>query len=400
MNESQKVTITDRILSEHAAERDTAHRALKMRLETIAVHAGAEIDSTTGALAPPLHLSTTFEHGPAGQPTHQFLYIREKNPTQSRLEAALRDLEGGAAALVFSSGMAAAAALLQTLAPGTHIVFSDDIYVDVRNLVRDFLPAWRIETTTADLRDPQSLRAAIRPNTRLVWIETPSNPLMKVLDIGALADVAHQTSAQLVVDNTFASPVLQRPLAIGADVVLHSTTKYCGGHSDVQGGCLVVKDRELLHKLFHVRDILGAVASPFNSWLILRGLRSLPCRMERHSANALAVATALAASARVEAVYYPGLSTHAGHEVARRQMNHFGGMLSFLVRGTREDALRVASRVKLFVNATSLGGVESLVEHRASSEGKTSNAPGNLLRLSIGLEHPADLIEDLLQALS
>ena len=387
-------------ISEHAVERDTAHRALKMRLETIAVHAGGEIDSTTGALAPPLHLSTTFEHGPAGQPIHQFLYIREKNPTQSRLEAALRDLEGGAAALVFSSGMAAAAALLQTLAPGTHIVFSDDIYIDVRNLVRDFLPVWRIETTTADLRDPQSLRAAIRPNTKLVWIETPSNPLMKVLDIGALADVAHRTSAQLVVDNTFASPVLQRPLAIGADVVLHSTTKYCGGHSDVQGGCLVVKDRELLHKLFHARDILGAVASPFNSWLILRGIRSLPCRMERHSANALAVATALAASARVEAVYYPGLSTHAGHEVARRQMNHFGGMLSFLVRGTREDALRVASRVKLFVNATSLGGVESLVEHRASSEGKTSNAPGNLLRLSIGLEHPDDLIEGLLQALS
>src|SRR5215472_11400752 len=400
MNERQKVTITDRIIFEHAAERDTAHRALKMRLETIAVHAGAEIDSTSGALAPPLHLSTTFEHGPAGQPIHQFLYIREKNPTQSRLEAALRDLEGGAAALVFSSGMAAAAALLQTLAPGTHIVFSDDIYVDVRNLVRDFLPAWRIETTTADLRDPQSLRAAIRPNTRLVWIETPSNPLMKVLDIGALADVAHQTSAQLVVDNTFASPVLQRPLAIGADVVLHSTTKYCGGHSDVQGGCLVVKHRELLHKLFHARDILGAVASPFNSWLILRGLRSLPCRMERHSANAAAVAAALSASLRVEAVYYPGLPSHPGHKIARRQMKHFGGMLSFLVRGTREDTLRVASRVRLFVNATSLGGVESLIEHRASNEGKASNAPGNLLRLSIGLEHPDDLIEDLLQALS
>lgn len=399
-NDRRKVTITNPILSERYIERDAAHRALKMHLETIAVHAGAEIDSTTGALAPPLYLSTTFEHGPAAQPIHQFLYVREKNPTQLRLEAALRDLEGGTAALVFSSGMAAAAALLQTLAPATHVVFSDDIYIDVRNLVRDFLPAWRIETTTADLRDAQALKAAIRPNTKLVWIETPSNPLMKVLDIAAVANIAHQASVQLVVDNTFASPVLQRPLTLGADVVLHSTTKYCGGHSDVQGGCLVVKHRELLDKLFHVRDILGAVASPFNSWLILRGLRSLPCRMERHSANALAVATALSASSHVEAVYYPGLPSHPGHEIARRQMTNFGGMLSFLVHGTREDTLRVASRVKLFVNATSLGGVESLIEHRASSEGKASKAPGNLLRLSIGLEHPDDLIEDLLQALA
>lgn len=399
MSDGRKVTITGRVVSEPAAAREAAQRALKMRLETIAVHAGAEIDPVTGALVPPLHLSTTFEHGPAAEATHQFLYIREKNPTQSRLEAALRDLEGGTAALVLSSGMAAAAALLQTLAPGSHVVFSDDIYIDVRNLVRDFLPLWHIDSTTADLRDAPSLRNAIRPNTRLVWIETPSNPLMKVLDIAGIAEIAHKAGALLVVDNTFASPILQRPLTLGADVVLHSTTKYCGGHSDVQGGCLVVKDRELLDKLFHVRDILGAVASPFNSWLILRGLRSLPCRMERHSANAAAVAAALSASPRVEAVYYPGLPSHPGHDVARRQMKHFGGMLSFLVRGGREDALRVASRVKLFVNATSLGGAESLIEHRASSEGKASNAPGNLLRLSIGLEHHDDLIEDLLQAL-
>jgi len=400
MSDSRKVTITGRVVSEQAAARETAHRALKMRLETLAVHAGAEIDSATGALAPPLHLSTTFEHGPAAEAIHQFLYIREKNPTQTRLEAALRDLEGGSAALVFSSGMAAAAALLQTLAPGTHVVFSDDLYIDVRNLVRDFLPAWRVESTTADLRDLHALKAAIRPNTKLVWVETPSNPLLKVLDIRAIADVAQQAGTQLVVDSTFATPILQQPLALGADVVLHSTTKYCGGHSDVQGGCLVIKSRELLDKLFHVRDILGAVASPFNSWLILRGLRSLPCRMERHSANAAAVAAALSASPHVEAVLYPGLPSHPGHDIARRQMKHFGGMLSFLVRGTRHDALRVASRVKLFVNATSLGGVESLIEHRPSSEGKASNAPENLLRLSIGLEHPDDLIEDLQQALS
>ena len=259
---------------------------------------------------------------------------------------------------------------------------------------------WRIESTRSDLTDLQALKGAIRPNTKVVWIETPSNPLMKILDIRAIADIAHEAGAQLVVDNTFASPILQRPLALGADVVLHSTTKYCGGHSDVQGGCLVVKSRELLDKLFRLREILGAVASPFNSWLILRGLRSLPCRMERHSANAAAVAAALLASPAVEAVYYPGLPSHPGNDIARRQMTNFGGMLSFLVRGTREDALRVASRVNLFVNATSLGGVESLIEHRASSEGKVSNAPGNMLRLSVGLEHPDDLIEDLLQALA
>jgi cystathionine gamma-synthase len=220
------------------------------------------------------------------------------------------------------------------------------------------------------------------------------------LDIAGIAEIAHQTGVQLLVDNTFATPVLQRPLSLGADVVLHSTTKYCGGHTDVQGGCVVVKSRELLDKLFHVREILGAVASPFNSWLILRGLRTLPCRVERHSTNAAAVAAALAASPAVEAVYYPGLASHRGHDIAARQMKSFGGMLSFLVRGGRDEALRVTSRVKLFVNATSLGGVESLIEHRASNEGKASNAPPNLLRLSVGLEHPDDLIEDLLQALA
>jgi len=371
-----------------------------MKLETIAVRAGADPDPTTGALVPPIHLSTTFEHGPAAEALHGFLYIREKNPTQLRLEGAMARLEGGIAALAFSSGMAAGAAVLQTLTAGSHVIFSDDIYIDVRNLVRDFLPAWRIESSSVDMQDPQALKKALRPDTKLLWGETPSNPLMKVLDIAAIAGIAHEVGAQLLIDSTFATPVLQRPLSLGADVVLHSTTKYCGGHSDVQGGCLVMKQRELLDKLFHVRDILGAVASPFNSWLILRGLRSLPCRMERHSANAGAVAAALAAHPAVEAVYYPGLPSHPGHDVARRQMTGFGGMLSFLVRGGREETLRVAKRVKLFVNATSLGGVESLMEHRASSEGKSSRAPQNLLRLSVGLEHPDDLIEDLLQALA
>jgi cystathionine gamma-synthase len=400
MSDNRKVTITSSLASEPTGARIAGRGTPALRLETIAVRAGAETDPSTGALAPPLHLSTTFEHGPASEAIHGFRYIREKNPTQLRLEAALRDLEGGLAALVFSSGMAASAAMLQALKPGSHVIFSDDIYIDVRNLARDFLPAWGIESSVVNLQDLEALKGALRPTTNLIWIETPSNPLLKILDIHAIGGIAHTASAQLLVDNTFATPILQRPLALGADVVLHSTTKYCGGHSDVGGGCLVVKSRELLDRLLYVREILGAVASPFNSWLILRGLRSLSCRMERHSANGTAVASALAACPAVETVYYPGLRSDAGYDVAQRQMKGCGGMLSFLVRGAREEALRVASRVKLFTNATSLGGVESLIEHRASSEGKMSRAPQNLLRLSVGLEHPDDLVEDLLQAMA
>lgn len=370
-----------------------------MRLETVAVRAGGEPDPSTGAIASPLHLSTTFEHGPAGEAVHGFTYIRGKNPTQLRLESALNELEGGRGALVFSSGMAASAAVLQTLSPGSHVVISDDIYYAIRTLGREFLPKWGIESTTVDPGDTRALKNALRPNTKFVWIETPSNPLLKVFDIAAIARTVHEAGAELVVDNTFATPVLQRPIDLGADVVVHSTTKYCGGHSDVQGGCVVTKSTELFDKLSQVREILGAVGSPFNSWLVLRGLRTLPCRMERHSANAAAVAAALTTSARVEAVYYPGLPAHPGHEIAQRQMKRFGGMLSFLVRGGREEALRVTSGVKLFVNATSLGGVESLIEHRASSEGKDSTSPQNLLRVSVGLEHPQDLIDDLMQAL-
>lgn len=340
MSDNRKITITDSLLAERLAA-PIVGRGTPMRLETIAVRSGGEIDLTTGALSPPLHLSTTFEHGPASEAIHGFLYVRQKNPTQQRLEAALRDLEGGLAALVFSSGMAATAAMLQTLTSGSHVIFSDDIYIDVYNVVRDFLPTWGIESSIENLQDLNALNGAFRPNTKLIWAETPSNPLMKILDIEAISRIAHDAGAQLLVDNTFATPILQRPMSLGADVVLHSTTKYCGGHSDVQGGCLVVKVRELLDKLLHVREILGAVASPFNSWLILRGLRTLPCRMERHSANAAAVAAALAACPAVEAVYYPGLPSHAGHAIAQRQMKGFGECSRFLFaeEGSKRYAL-------------------------------------------------------------
>jgi cystathionine gamma-synthase len=372
-----------------------------MHIETIAVHAGAEIDPASAAIAPPLHLSTTFEHGPASEEIHGYSYIREKNPTQSRLEEAMKRLEGGDAALVFSSGMGAGAAVLQSLTPGSHVIFPDDVYVDFRNLSRQYLPNRGLESTSVNMQEAGQVQAAIRPNTKLIWIETPSNPLLKVADIRAITALAHDAGAAALVDNTFATPILQRPLQLGADIALHSTTKYCGGHSDVQGGCLIFRRREPWYETLHnTRKVLGAVASPFGSWLILRGLRSLPCRMERHSANAAAIAAALHRSQFVAVVHYPGLDSHPGHAIAAGQMKSFGGMLSFQVRGGYDDAVRVASRVKLFINATSLGGTESLIKHRASAEGKASTTPVNLLRVSVGLEHPDDLIADLLQALA
>jgi cystathionine gamma-synthase len=371
-----------------------------MHLETIAVHAGGEADVATGSLAPPIHLSTTFEHGPACELPHGFLYIREGNPTQSRLEAALAQLEGGEAALAFSSGMGAGAALLQSLEPGSHVIFPNDIYVDFRTVACEFFPKWQLEHTVVNMTQVPAVRDAIRSNTKLIWIETPSNPLMQVVEIAAIAQLARQAGARTVVDNTFATPVLQRPLELGADVSLYSSTKYFGGHSDVQGGALVFRAKDAyMEAVEHTRKVLGAVASPFNCWLILRGLRSLVCRIEKHSANALAVARALAGHRALSAMNYPGLESHPGHDVAKKQMRLFGGMLSIQVRDGRETALAVASRVKLFVNATSLGGVESLLEHRASSEGPSSTTPGDLLRLSVGLEHPDDLIADLTQAL-
>jgi cystathionine gamma-synthase len=371
-----------------------------VHIETIAVHAAAEPDQATGSVAPPIYLSTTFEHGPAAERTHGYLYIREANPTQSRLETALAQLEGGEAALAFASGMGAGAAVLQSLPAGSHVVFPDDIYVDFRNLRKDFLATWGIESSVADLSRLDQLKAALKPSTRLVWLETPSNPLMKITDIAGAVKLARQAGAKVIVDNTFATPALQRPLDLGADIVLHSTTKYFGGHSDVQGGALIFRQKgEFSAHVLDTRRVLGAVASPFNSWLVLRGLRSLVCRMEKHSANGLAVAQALARMPRVLAVHYPGLPTHPGQEIAARQMSGFGAMLSVQIKGGRAAALEAASRVKLFLNATSLGGVESLLEHRASSEGPGSTTPDDLLRLSVGLEHPDDLIADLAKAM-
>lgn len=371
-----------------------------MKFETRAVHAGHRIDPVTGSVAPPIYLSTNYARDPEGIPLGGHTYIRESNPIQEQLEEALAPLEGGEGALVFASGMAAGVALLQTLAPGSHVIFPDDAYYGFRVAAREFLPNWGIRSDFVPMDDLAALEAALRPETRLVWLESPSNPLLKVVDLAAAAALARRAGALSVVDNTFATPVLQRPLELGADVVLHSTTKYFGGHSDVQGGALVfAKKGELYERLHHLRHVLGSVAAPFNCWLILRGVRTVACRVMAQSAGALAVARALEGSPAVSAVHYPGLDSHPGHESARRQMSAFGAMISFRAAGGKDAALAAISRVRLFTRATSLGGVESLIEHRASSEGTSSTTPQDLIRMSIGLEHPDDLAADLLQAL-
>lgn len=371
-----------------------------MRFDTLAVHAGAEPDPETGALAPPIHLSTTFEHAPDNSSTG-FTYQREDNPTQHRLEIALATLDGGERALAFATGMAAGAAILQALPPGSHVLFQDDLYHGYRSLARDYLPRWGLSVSTVDMTDVDAVRAALRPQTKLVWTESPSNPLLKIVDIAALAGMAHAAGAQLLVDGTFAPPCIQQPLALGADVVLHSATKYLGGHSDVMGGALVFRnDDALAAGARNARSLIGYCASPFAAWLILRGLRSLPARMERHERNARTLAEFLAEHPNVEVVHYPGLASHPQHAVAARQMRGFGGMLSLRVRGGRDAALATAGKMQIFTNATSLGGCESLVEHRASVEGAQPVSPQNLLRLSVGLEDAADLVDDLRQALS
>jgi cystathionine gamma-synthase len=372
-----------------------------MRPETIAVHAGFAPDRETGALAPPLHFSTTFQHGPAGERVAGYEYLREGNPTQDRLEATLAAMEGGAAALAFAAGMAAMHALLEALPNEAEVLIPPDCYTGLRILGAEFLPARGIALRAVDFSDPHAVAAAMSPRTKLVWAETPSNPLLQIADLGALAPLCRERDVLLACDNTFATPALQNPLALGADVVMHSTTKYLGGHSDAMGGALVFARRdELYERVAHRRHITGAIISPFNAWLIQRGCRSLHARMAMHCANARKIAEFLAAQLGIEAVHYPGLPTHPNHAVAMRQMRDAGGMLSIRVHGGREAALRLAGRLRLFTNATSLGGCESLIEHRASVEGKQPHSPANLLRISVGLEHADDLIEDLRQALA
>jgi len=371
-----------------------------MRFETLAVHAGHRPDPATGAVTPPIHLSTTFERAPDGTFPSGYVYGRDANPNRRSLEESLAALEGGAAAAAFASGMAATSAVFQALEPGDHVIVPDDSYYITRKLLQEVFARWRLEHTAVDLTDLAAVERALRPATRLVWVETPSNPLIRITDIAAIVALARRAGARVACDNTWATPMITRPLELGADLVMHSTTKYLGGHSDVLSGALVARaDDELFHRIRTVQVAGGAVAAPFDCWLLLRGIRSLPYRMQAHCQHAAAVAQFLALHPAVARVHYPGLASHRGHAVAARQMKAFGGMLSFEVRGARAEALAVAARLELVTRATSLGGPETLIEHRASVEGAHTRAPESLLRMSVGLEHPDDLIADLAQAL-
>jgi cystathionine gamma-synthase len=372
---------------------------------TNAIHAGQEPDPTTGAVIPPIHASSTFAQDGVGGLRAGYEYSRSANPTRTALQECLAALEGGRHAVAFGSGMGASDVLLRVLLrPGDHIVIPHDAYGGTFRLIDKVLVHWGIEYTAVDLGDIAALRAAMRPTTRAIWCETPTNPLLGIADIAAVADVARTAGARLVVDNTFASPYLQQPLALGADVVLHSTTKYVGGHSDVVGGALVTSDDELAEALRFTQNAVGSVPGPFDAWLTLRGAKTLAVRMERHSDNAERIADLLARHPAVTRVFYPGLAEHPGHEVAAKQMRRFGGMVSFTLAGGREAALRVCAATEIFTLAESLGGVESLIEHpgamtHASVAGSVLEVPDDLVRLSVGIEDIEDLAEDLRKAL-
>jgi cystathionine gamma-synthase len=372
-----------------------------MHLETLAVHAGHAPDPMTGAVTPPISLSTTFERLPDGTYRGGFVYSRTANPNRRALEDCLAQLEGGAAAAAFASGQAATAAVLHALRPGDHVIASADSYYGTAELLVDQFGPWGLESTLVDTTDLRAVEAAIRSNTRLIWLETPSNPLIRTTDIAGVVGIARRTSARVACDNTWGTPVLQRPLELGADLVMHATTKYLGGHSDTVGGVIIARESdELFERVRRVQNTGGAVPSPFECWLVLRGIRTLPYRMRAHAENAARIAAFLDGSPAVERVHYPGLRSDPGHEVAARQMRLPGGMLSFCVHGGRPEALALTNRLKVITRATSLGGPETLIEHRASVEGPRTRAPENLLRVSVGLEHPDDLIADLRQALA
>lgn len=369
--------------------------------ETLLAHLGLGDDPETRAIVPPLHLSTTFVRNADGTYPQTFAYSRAGNPTRQLLETELARLEHGTLACAYASGNAAAAAVFMALRPGDHVIVPREMYHGVRTLLREVLMPWGLEVTMADQTQLSNLEAAIRPNTRLIWVETPSNPELSITDIAGVVALAKPRGIRVAVDNTFSTPLLTNPLKLGADTVMHSLTKYLNGHSDVIGGALVhATDDEFAQRTRALQAMVGGVPSPMDCWLVMRGMRSLAARMRMHCTNAAAVAAYLDAHPKVERVLYPGLPSHPNHKVATSQMHGgFGGMVSLLVRGGEAEAMAVAARTKLFVRATSLGGPESLIEHRASVEGPDTPTPANLLRLSIGLENTQDLVADLAQAL-
>jgi cystathionine gamma-synthase len=373
---------------------------------SLAIHAGQEPDPLTGAVVPPIYQVSTYKQDGVGGLRGGYEYSRSANPTRTALEECLAAIEGGRHGLAFASGLAAEDCVLRAVCnPGDHVVIPNDAYGGTFRLFAKVYERWGVDWTAADLSSIEAVRAAVQPGkTRVIWVETPSNPLLGICDIAAIAQVAHDAGALLVVDNTFATPYLQQPIALGADVVVHSTTKYIGGHSDVVGGALIAADDDLGARLAFHQNSMGAVAGPFDAWLTLRGIKTLGVRMDRHCSNAAAIAALLEAHPKVSAVHYPGLPTHPGHEVAAKQMRGFGGMVSFRHADGEAAAVEVCNRARLFTLGESLGGVESLIEHpgrmtHASAAGSPLEVPGDLVRLSVGIEDLDDLIADLHQAL-
>jgi cystathionine gamma-synthase len=374
--------------------------------DTLAIHAGQEPEARTGAVVPPIYQTSTYAQDAVGSPRSGYEYSRSGNPTRDALQDCLAALEGGQRGLTFASGLAAEDTLLRTLCrPGDHVLIPDDAYGGTYRLFAKVAEGWGIDWTAAPLGDPEATKAAFRPgHTRLIWAETPTNPLLGIADIAALAMLAHEYDAMLVVDNTFASPYLQQPIAHGADVVVHSTTKYLGGHSDVVGGALIAADAGIGDDLAFYQNAMGAINGPFDAWLTLRGIKTLGVRMDRHCANAERIVDFLTGHPAVAQVLYPGLPEHPGHETAAKQMSRFGGMISFRAAGGPDQAVRICNRTKLFILAESLGGVESLIEHpgqmtHLSAAGSPLEVPADLVRLSVGIETADDLLADLEQAL-
>jgi cystathionine gamma-synthase len=373
--------------------------------DTLAIHAGQEPEARTGAVVPPIFQTSTFAQDAVGEPRLGYEYARSGNPTRDALQECLAALEGGRRGLTFASGLAAEDTLLRTVCrPGDHVVIPDDAYGGTYRLFAKVAERWGLAWTAARISDVDQVRAAVTDRTKVIWVETPTNPLLGIADIAGLASIAHENDALLVVDNTFASPYLQQPIAHGADIVVHSTTKYIGGHSDVIGGALVVADPGLGDELAYHQNAMGGINGPFDAWLTLRGVKTLGVRMDRHCDNAERIAAYLQRHPKVAQVLYPGLPTHPGHETAAKQMRRFGGMISFRSAGGEAQAVDVCNRTKLFVLAESLGGVESLIEHpgkmtHASAAGSPLEVPSDLVRLSVGIETADDLLADLEQAL-
>ncbi|MCW9705435.1 trans-sulfuration enzyme family protein [Fodinibius salsisoli] len=371
-----------------------------MHFETKAIHAGIDVENPNADVVPPIHRSTVFEHREGGYQEGDMNYTRAVNPNRLRLEHLLAQLEEGEACATFASGVAAATAVFQALEPGDHVIMPADVYAGNSKLLNEILIPWGLDVDYIPMDDLEVIEDTIQDSTKLIWIETPSNPMLNITDIAAVSELAHEYSAITCVDNTWPSPVNQLPLKLGADLVLHSTTKYFGGHSDILGGAVIAPAADgIMERIRNIQITMGAVPSPEDCWLLSRSIRTLPYRMRGHNENAAKLASFLDNHSNVKKVFYPGLETHPGHEIAQKQMSGFGGMISFLVNGGREETLKVTGGSRIITQATSLGGVESTWEQRRSSEGPDSDTPENLIRISVGLEHPDDLLEDLEQAL-